>query len=238
MNRRIKPDAILFDFGGTIDTNGVHWSEKYWDGYLYTKVPVTKAIYEKAYVYAGDRMLMDLVLPTFSFKQTIATQIEMQLKWLENNGYIPLDKTTHYLTSILKFCYDDVVETIKALIPFLENIHRKYKLGIVSNFYGNINNVLKEFNINEYFDLVIDSAVVGIRKPDPEIFLLGVNRFGIHPSMVLVIGDSYDRDIEPASKAGCMTAWLKGRSWTVQPDGEQADITINNLQELNLILEL
>lgn len=238
MNMKLKPEAILFDFGGTIDTNGVHWSEKYWDGYLYAKVPVTKAIYEKAYVYAGDRMLTGSILPTFSFKQTIAMQIEMQLKWLVNSGEIPSGKTSQYLTSILKFCYDDVVGTIKALIPFLENIHKKFKSGIVSNFYGNINNVLKEFNINEYFDLVIDSAVVGIRKPDPEIFLLGVNRFGIHPSKVLVIGDSYDRDIEPASKAGCMTAWLKGRSWTVQPGGELADITINNLQELNLILEL
>ncbi|OFY16499.1 MAG: hypothetical protein A2X11_12355 [Bacteroidetes bacterium GWE2_42_24] len=237
MIMRMKPGAIIFDFGGTIDTNGVHWSEKFWDSYIYTNVPVTKTDYEEAYVSAGDKMLRGIVKPTFSFKQTIEVQIDLQLNWLVSKEIIDAESVDQYLTSILNYCYEDVIRTTSFLRPLLEKLHEHYPIALVSNFYGNIGNVLKEFQIDHCFDRVIDSAVVGIRKPDPDIFLMGVNLLGVHPSDTLVIGDSYDRDIEPASKAGCKTAWLKGRSWRMQPEGELADITINNLQELSLILE-
>ncbi|MBI3765652.1 MAG: hypothetical protein HY277_04010, partial [Ignavibacteriales bacterium] len=34
--------AVLFDFGGTIDTDGVHWSEKFWEYYQQFGVGVEK----------------------------------------------------------------------------------------------------------------------------------------------------------------------------------------------------
>ena len=44
-----------------------------------------------------------------------------------------------------------------------------YPMVLVSNFYGNINQVLKDAGIDGYFSRVIESAVVGVRKPNPAI---------------------------------------------------------------------
>lgn len=104
---------------------------------------------------------------------------------------------------------------------------------LVSNFYGNISVVLQEFGLDGIFEEVIESAVVGIRKPDPQIFLLGVDALGMKPEEVTVVGDSLEKDIIPAKRAGCHTVWLKGEGWTNAQDGEnQADRVIMTLDEL------
>jgi putative hydrolase of the HAD superfamily len=104
---------------------------------------------------------------------------------------------------------------------------------LVSNFYGNIATVLKEFQLDGIFQSVIESAVVGVRKPDPRIFTLGVEALGLHPEEVMVVGDSIDKDIIPARKAGCQTIWFKGEGWTDDPVDESIpDRIITSLDEI------
>jgi putative hydrolase of the HAD superfamily len=104
---------------------------------------------------------------------------------------------------------------------------------LVSNFYGNIATVLREFSLDGIFQQIVESAVVGIRKPDPRIFTLGVEALDLAPSDVVVVGDSIDKDIIPARQAGCHTVWFKGEGWTSDPvDESAADRIITNLTEL------
>ena len=75
--------------------------------------------------------------------------------------------------------------------------------------------------------------MVGIRKPDLRIFLLGVEALGLQPGEVTVVGDSMNKDIIPAREAGCRTVWLRGRQWTDTPvDESLPDNIINDLNEL------
>ena len=92
---------------------------------------------------------------------------------------------------------------------------------LVSNFYGNVGSVLKEFRLAHLFSDIVESAVVGIRKPDPRIYRLGVERHGLRPWEVVVVGDSIHKDIEPAHEIGCQTVWFKGEGWTEQQYDEQ-----------------
>ena len=46
-----KVKGILFDYGGTIDSNGMHWAEVIWMAYEALKVPVSKAVFRDAYVH-------------------------------------------------------------------------------------------------------------------------------------------------------------------------------------------
>ncbi len=103
---------------------------------------------------------------------------------------------------------------------------------LVSNFYGNIESVLSDFNLLGYFRSIIESAVVGVRKPDPRIFSLGVEALGLKPSEVLVVGDSYKKDIVPAESIGCKVAWLKGKGWTADEDAVMHPAIIKSLAEL------
>ena len=109
---------------------------------------------------------------------------------------------------------------------------------LVSNFYGNISRVLDDFGIGKYFKEVIESAVVEIRKPDPRIFEKGVEALGLSPEEVLVVGDSYKKDILPAQEAGCRTLWLKGRGWTAEEDAVIHPGIIGSLDDiLGLLLK-
>ncbi len=103
---------------------------------------------------------------------------------------------------------------------------------LVSNFYGNVEAVLTDFDLRRYFKAIIESAVVGVRKPDPQIFRLGVEALGMKPENVLVVGDSYKKDIIPAETIGCRTAWLKGKGWTEDEDSVMHPSIIKNLAEL------
>ena len=96
-----------------------------------------------------------------------------------------------------------------------------FPMVLVSNFYGNIGTVLKDAGIDGYFNRIIESAVVGVRKPNPAIFALGVCALDLPASQVLVVGDTYTKDIVPAHQLGCHTLWLKGLQWEEKPYAEQ-----------------
>ena len=103
---------------------------------------------------------------------------------------------------------------------------------LVSNFYGNVESVLSDFGLRHFFDSIIESAVVGVRKPDPKIFALGVEALGLEPEQVLVVGDSYKKDIVPAESLGCTVLWLKGKGWTADEDAVMHPNIIKNLREI------
>lgn len=105
---------------------------------------------------------------------------------------------------------------------------------LVSNFYGNIGVVLREFGLDHLFSDVIESAVVGVRKPDPKIYQLGVEALGLDAADVTVVGDSYRKDIVPAKSLGCHTVWMKGEGWQPgdEADTAAADLIIHDLKEL------
>ena len=135
--------------------------------------------------------------------------------------------------AVLNELYAQVKETTRHSREVLEQLHQTYPMVLVSNFYGNIHEVLVEFGLDHLFQDVVESAVVGIRKPDHRIFALGVEKLGLKPKEVMVVGDSFYKDIEPAIKAGCKAAWFKGEGWTdATYDESIPDKVITDLAQL------
>jgi putative hydrolase of the HAD superfamily len=77
---------------------------------------------------------------------------------------------------------------------------------------------------------VIDSRVVGIAKPDPAIYALALDRLRLPADTVLMVGDSYERDIVPAHGVGLQTAWLTRTGDARAHDA--ADAVIRSLADL------
>lgn len=227
--------GIIFDFGGTLDTHGVHWSEQFWDAYKAAGIPVSKPEYERAYVAAGESLLEGKIKPTDTFRHTIGMQIRLQMDYLKGQGKIAPEKLETWSEAVLEACYADVMRKMEISREVLKHLAAKFPLALVSNYYGNMETVLHEFGIRSYFKAVVDSAVVGIRKPDPAIFALGIKQLGLHAEEVGVVGDSFERDIVPAKKNGCTTFWIKGRSWREEPGGPEADFTLGDLISLQKI---
>ena len=117
-------------------------------------------------------------------------------------------------------------------------LKEKYTIVLVSNFFGNIETVLQDFKLNDLFSDIIESSVVGVRRPDPQIFNLGIIALSEKPENIIVIGDSFSKDIQPAASLGCQTIWIKKISWDDKEDQINHDNIITDFSELNYLLSL
>lgn len=81
---------------------------------------------------------------------------------------------------------------------------RGYKVGIISNLIGEteIEDFVKDYHLDRYFDDIVVSARCGLRKPGHEIYLLAAERLGVPVKNCVSIADNLDRDILGAKKAG------------------------------------
>ena len=222
--------GLLIDFGGTIDSDGVHWFNAFQEAYaMVTDVP--KDLLWDAYVQTERTLGRNpIIQPSDTFCKTLQTKIALQTEYLQSK-----DITITAQDTILDTCYNKVVRHISTVSkPTLERI--KLPMVLVTNFYGNMHTVLKEFGLDHLFKDVIESSVVRVRKPDPAIFRLGVAALGLEPAETVMIGDSPDKDIIPAQSIGCHTILLQGKSWSeVQCTPDQ---TISSLSEIVRFIEL
>ena len=210
--------GIIFDYGGTIDTDGQHWADIIWNAYKTIGVNVDYDHYRMAYVH-GERSLarFPLIKMEDNFLNLLIKKINLQTAFLvDAHLWAEMerreDERKELSNQIAKLCYDFVLQNLTVSRPVIEKLARQFPLVLVSNFYGNINTILEDFNLN-LFQNVIESAVVGVRKPNPKIFQLGVEALRLKPNEVVVVGDSYDKDIKPAYSIGCKTVWIKGSQW-------------------------
>ena len=279
--KKLDIKGIIFDYGGTLDTRGDHWSEVLWQGYEHFGIGVAddeevepgvsihKQAFRDAYVY-GERALAvnPIVTPDFHFEDILREKLILELNFLAGKELLETGKddaekqaklgndSDASSESLLLSLSDSEIHQIavdmahyinaKTLDLLHENKqvleHLKqagYPMVLVSNFYGNINQVLKDAEIDGYFKDVIESAVVGVRKPNPAIFALGVCALDLPASQVLVVGDTYGKDIIPSHKLGCLTLWIKGLQWEEkQVDESIPDGIIRKLSEMEEFLKI
>lgn len=225
--------GIIFDYGGTIDSRGVHWSEIIWDGYQAANINIDKESFRECYVYAERELARTLhILPHHNFYDLLLIKMHIELSYLVDQNKFEATNLEEKAIAIAQYCYDQARNSIEEARPTLQTLYERYPMVLVSNFYGNVESVLTDFNLRHFFKEIIESAVVGVRKPDPQIFALGVEALGLAAPEVLVIGDSYKKDIVPAESLGCRVAWLKGKGWTAQEDAVSHPSIITKLSDV------
>lgn len=87
--------------------------------------------------------------------------------------------------------------------PTLDAVERAgYRLGLISNFDSWLEKMLIEMEVGHVFDTSVISGMVGVEKPDPEIYRIAVERAGVDPTRCVHVGDSPRTDMEPAGVVG------------------------------------
>lgn len=247
--------GLIFDYGATIDSGGKHWSEVIWEGYCQVSLPVTKEHFREAYIYAERYVSFNPVIqPSYNFFELMQTRIGIQMDYLIqqemlredslqtalrlfSEGEVPIidnmhELQQHFVDIIAGYCYDYARRCTLDNIPLIEKLADKYECALVSNFYGNLAAVLQDFGLGRCFRVVIDSAVVDVRKPDPAIFQLAIDQLGLKPEDITVIGDSMKKDIEPALSLGCKAIWLKGSGWDSTDTEKPYEPHVTSMMEL------
>ncbi len=249
MDKLTNVKGIILDYGATIDSNGKHWSEVIWEGYCQMSLPVTKEQFREAYIFAERyiQITPTCVNPDDNFYQLMQTRVGIQLDlmisqgWLSeenfrtalrmaSEGEMPIldnisELSEHFSNVIAGYCYDFARRCTLDAIPIIEHLSCTYPLALVSNFYGNLRSVLQDFGLLRCFEVVVDSAEAGVRKPSTDIYQLAISQLGCAAEEVLVIGDSYSKDIEPALRLGCQAVQIKGQGWESDTAGYEPSIT-------------
>lgn len=195
--------SIFLDYGGTLDTGGIHWADMIWTAYERAGVSVGRSDFNTAYVETERTLGRQCIIQlrhTFADVLHIKLGLQLEMLHIEDNGLSD---------EMLDFLLEYVQQNLNRVRPVLQQLSERMPLVLVSNFYGNLTTVLHDFMLDSYFSDVVESAVVGIRKPDPDIFRLALRRNRLCPNEVLVVGDSLKNDIRPAHEAGCTTVWLQ-----------------------------
>ena len=115
----------------------------------------------------------------------------------------------------------------------LADLRPRFRIGIVSNFYGNLERVIDEAKLGKLVDAVIDSARVGTFKPAPGIFKAALRALRVDARDSAVVGDSLDKDCAPAQTLGLRTVWFNPNG--ARRSGNAPDFTIADLAELKTL---
>ena len=97
-------------------------------------------------------------------------------------------------------------EVIPAMRGLLDELDGRTRLAIISNASDTLEAVLAErFKISHYFELVINSARVGVAKPEPEIFNIALERLNLRPEQT-IFADDQQRNVDAAAQLGIHAA--------------------------------
>jgi putative hydrolase of the HAD superfamily len=233
--------AVLFDMFDTlmlIEKNHEFYSPSLFRMYNYLNkngidVPFDK--FNEVYIKIRDALYVEADLnweePHFNVRVS---------QTLKNLGYdynvsspIVTEATYEFCEEFMKYVRVD--QNAKAI---LEQLHGKYKLGIVSNFAipECVLKLLKTDGLDGFFEAIVVSGAVNKRKPSPEIFTGALKMLGVLASETVFVGDTIDADVEGPKAVGMKVVYIERRE---QKKSEKfcPDQTIKSLNELPLALE-
>lgn len=94
---------------------------------------------------------------------------------------------------------------IDGTIELLDYLTPKYELHIITNGFKEVQNKkIKESNIAKYFNVIVTSESVGVKKPNPKVFEFALEKAKAKPEESIMIGDSFEADIMGAFNVGLL----------------------------------
>ena len=223
-------EALLFDFGGTLDADGVAWKERFYTHYRAEGLDMTPEAFDAAFFTADDRLVGGLPLDTDLSRtvHALTTNLEAELARLGaeiiregTNGGRGRRVASRFLS--------EASAAFARNRPVLKALSVRYRLGIVSNFYGNLEAVCHGAGLTPLFATIADSHRIGAEKPDPAIFRAALEPLRATPETTLLVGDSLRRNREGARRIGMGFVWIAPRDMQAseaQVSGEPPDHSV------------
>ena len=217
---------MLFDFGGTLDADGVYWSPRFHAAYRAAGGSLDFAAFDPIFKATDEALARLPGIQALGFRAAIEAQSRLLAARLPDR--VDADVLTDRL-------HTDAVTIVTRNRPILERLRRRYRLGIVSNFTGNLEPCLEELGLAKLFAAVSDSGVVGWEKPDPRIFAHTLAALHAPAHRAWMVGDNFEADIRAAAGLGMRTCWLAPADRT-PPAGVVPTARISRLTELEGVL--
>jgi putative hydrolase of the HAD superfamily len=120
----------------------------------------------------------------------------------------------------------------------LKELHGKYRIGVISNVSSHevASEILRKVKFDGYVDDLVTSALTGIRKPDPGIFLYALSKMRVRPAQAVHVGDHPRNDVEGADLVGIRTVLIDRERSEVSAERVRPSIKLRSLAVLPEIL--
>lgn len=220
--------AVLFDFGGTLDAEGLPWKDRFFGLCRDAGLAVSRETFDRVF-YAADDALVGTIPRTLSFADTVQCLARGVVDALGGAS----DEAARH---IARRFVDATRSQIEANRLILTRLHSRYRLGIVSNFYGNLAAVCDNLDLQPLFSVIVDSSVVGFSKPDPRIFQHAMDELDLTPAAAIFVGDSFARDMAGARAVGMRHIWLAGDGADASRACCPGDHVIRSLGDVETVL--
>ena len=194
--------AVLFDFGGTLDADGVAWKERFHRYFEEEGVHVEPACFDPVF-YAADDALVGVIPRTLSFEDTVR-------RLAAGLGAALAVRDAGAADRVAERFLADAHRHLRRNQALLARLRARYRLAVVSNFYGNLDTVCHNVAILPLLSAIVDSEQVGCSKPDPRIFTTALETLGVTAADATFVGDSAARDMAGARALGMRHIWLTG----------------------------
>jgi HAD superfamily hydrolase (TIGR01549 family) len=204
--------GVLFDFGGTLDSEGVPWGVRFHRIYARAGGRLAWVPFEAEFQASGRELEVAPEIRRAGLHDMIVRQSRILGGRLKERLSISDDELGEQF-------YLETVAGVDRNRALLQELRSRYALGVVSNFTGNLDICLKELALLSCFTVVLDSTLVGRAKPDAEIFHMALRALNMAPEHVWMIGDNFEFDIRPATSLGIRTCWLAPPERIAPSDG-------------------
>ncbi|MGZ4983987.1 MAG: HAD family hydrolase [Chthoniobacterales bacterium] len=221
--------AVFFDLGGTLD-GGVHWLDRFLTLYFDFGIELPRETIRKAFDAAEKQSATDEEIVEADLAAMVALHVKWQLAHLNLAEPGLQERLVEKFVAPMRLA----AAANRRLLAELKELG--FQLGVVSNGCGNVAKLCADFGYAPYLAVIIDSRRVGLYKPDPTIYVHAAKAIDREPETILMVGDSFARDVRPAKAAGMKTAWLAGADAAECPEPELVDVHLRDLAELGRIL--
>jgi putative hydrolase of the HAD superfamily len=217
--------AILFDMGGTLDGDG-HWLERFLALYRSFGVELPRESIRRAFDEAESCSATEETIASADLQG----MVELHVKWqLAHLGVADPRLEQHLVEGFISSVRRAAVANVRLLADLAA---RGFELGVVSNACGNVDKLCADLGYATFFSVIVDSRRVGFHKPDPAIFLHAAGKLGCASGEIMMVGDSFERDIAPAKQVGMKTAWLNDEKSGNSFDPSLVDLRLRHLADL------
>ncbi len=227
MTGRIQ--AIWFDFGGTLDDNGRDWFARFYEHIAAQCEPVSWNRYQEHSRWAANHICTMPDTPELTLEDTVLRLCECLHESMsqEEDPRHARWKPAKTAEEFLKEAREHLVRSRQTLTQ----LKNTFRLGCISNNWGNTQGWCRQFGFDACFEAMIDSTRVGAMKPDRRIFEAALQTMGLPPERCAYVGDRYDCDVLGSRGAGMTPIWIC-RDHQASADPKNGVIRIRTVADL------
>ena len=227
-------ETVLFDFGGTLDSDGLAWKERFHALYRAEGLDLSAEAFAPAF-YTADDALVGALAPWAGLKETVdALAMGLEAELGRRGGRAGADDARG--RRVASRFQSEMSAAFDRNRPVLKALGERYRLGVVSNFYGNLEAACESSGLASLFGVMADSQRVGAEKPEPAIFHAALSALNATPETTVMVGDSLRRDGEGARRSGMRFIWIAPEDVQAAERNGVADAAVTELPDLLEIL--